>query len=70
MKEILFSTLLATAPCPESSNMQDLKSLSNYFTTEPFTSCTFNGRLVDCEDIPKLIEKQKNLPKNVDPNLM
>lgn len=63
---LLLLILSAHADVPE-KNMQDLQDVAQYFTTEPWTLCDYNGYSVDCR---KLAEFKANLDKapKQDPN--
>lgn len=66
-KLLLLSLLVAKAEDCEPSNMKQLRDVQQYFSTQPFTSCSYNGFQVDCA---KLVEYKAKLKvdKSKDPN--
>ena len=66
-KLLALSMLIAKAQDCDPSNMKDLRDVQQYFTTQPWTLCEYNGVSVDCAKLAQFKAKLE-VDKSVDPN--
>lgn len=66
---LLFISILANAQ--EQGNVKDLRKVSEYFDTRVWTRCEFNGILIECDALERVIQEHKlNYNRKIDPNML